>query len=195
MRLMDVRDTQETMLESRERGMTRIALLIAVLAAMLAIVEMGGGNAEQEVLKSNVDAANLWAFFQAKTMRQTTLRTEADRLEVDIIEMSPQRAEAARKLLASWRATIDRYESEPATNEGRKELAARAKTAEAERDRALAADNLFDLGSAALQLAIVLASASIVANIAWLAWLGSGIGLVGVAFALLGWFAPTLISL
>ena len=50
MRLMDVRDTQETMLESRERGMTRIALLIAVLAAMLAIVEMGGGNAEQEAL-------------------------------------------------------------------------------------------------------------------------------------------------
>jgi len=183
------------MLESRERGMTRIALLIAILAALLAIVEMAGGNAEQDALKSNVDAANLWAFFQAKTMRQTTLRTEADRLEVDMIVMSSQQAEAARKLLTSWRATIDRYESEPATNEGRKELAARAKAAEAERDRALAADNMFDLGSAALQLAIVLASASIVANIAWLAWLGGGIGVVGVAFALLGWLAPTLIGL
>ena len=54
---------------------------------------------------------------------------------------------------------------------------------------------MFDFGSASLQLAIVLASASIVIGIMWLAWLAGGVGLIGVTFALLGWFAPTLIPL
>jgi hypothetical protein len=54
---------------------------------------------------------------------------------------------------------------------------------------------MFDYGSAALQLAIVLASASIVVGVAWLAWLAGAFGVIGVAFALLGWFAPTLIPL
>jgi len=97
--------------------------------------------------------------------------------------------------LEAWRATADRYESEPATNEGRKELVARAKDAEAIRDRALVADNMFDYGSASLQLAIVLASASIVIGVTWLAWLAGGFGLLGLCFALLGWFAPTLIPI
>jgi hypothetical protein len=54
---------------------------------------------------------------------------------------------------------------------------------------------MFDYGSASLQLAIVLASASIVIGITWLAWLAGGFGLIGFIFALLGWFAPMLIAL
>jgi hypothetical protein len=54
---------------------------------------------------------------------------------------------------------------------------------------------MFDHGSASLQLATVLASAPIVIGITWLAWLAGGFGSIGVAFALLGWFAPTLIPL
>ena len=102
---------------------------------------------------------------------------------------------AGAQRLEAWRATAARYDSELATNEGRKELAARAKAAEEARDRALAADNMFDYGSALLQLGIVVASASIVVAIPWLAWLGGGFGLLAVGFALLGWFAPTLIAL
>ena len=54
---------------------------------------------------------------------------------------------------------------------------------------------MFDYGSALLQLGIVVASASIVVAIPWLAWLGGGFGLVAMGFALLGWFAPTLVAL
>jgi hypothetical protein len=112
-----------------------------------------------------------------------------------MVSMSPPQAEAARKRLEAWRATIDRYESEPATSEGRKELMSRAQTAETVRDHALAVDNMLDIASAALQLAIVLASASVVIGIVWLAWAGGSLGLVGLIFALLGWLAPTLIPL
>ena len=66
----------------------------------------------------------------------------------------------------------------------------RAKAAEEIRDRALAKDDLFDFASAGLQLAIVLASASVVIGITWLAYLAGGVGIIGIVFALLGWFAP-----
>ena len=108
--------------------------------------------------------------------------------------MAPPQAELAQKRLQAWRTTIDRYESEPATNEGRKELTVRAKTAEAVREHALAVDNMMDAAAAALQLSIVLASTSVVIGIVWLAWAGGALALIGFAFALLGWFAPTLLT-
>lgn len=197
---MKASDASDTLSEVHERSggsAKRIALLIAAIAALLSIVEVSGGNAEQDAQKSNVDASNLWSFYQAKTIRQTTLRTAAEQLALEMPALAaPDRLEAAQKQLQAWRATAERYETEPGPNggEGRRELMARAKAAEEIRDRALAKDDLFDFASAALQLAIVLASASVVIGIAWLAWLASGIGLVGLAFAMLGWFAPTLIT-
>jgi len=192
---MDARDAQETLEHVTERGGRYVALLISILAAMLALVEVSGGNAEQDATTNNITAANLWSFYQAKTIRRSNLQQLTEMVELDLPDLSPERAERTRKRLEAWRATAARYESEPETNEGRKELAARAKAAEEARDRALAADNMFDYGSASLQLAIVLASASIVIGIMWLAWLAGGVGLIGVTFALLGWFAPTLIPL
>ena len=197
---MKAMDASETLGEVQERGgdvAKRIALVIAALAALLAIVEVSGGNAEQEAQKSNLDAAGLWAFYRAKTIRQTVVRTAAEQLGLDLPGLPPERAEAAQKQLQSWRATAERYESEPGPSggEGRRELMARAQAAEAARDHALAQDDLFDYASAALQLAIVLASAAVVIGIAWLSWLAGGFGLIGLTFALLGWFAPTLTAL
>jgi hypothetical protein len=192
---MDARDAQETIEHVTERGGRYVALLISILAAMLALVEVSGGNAEQDATTNNITAANLWSFYQAKTIRRSNLQQLTEMVELDLPDLPPERAERTRKRLEAGRATAARYESEPETNEGRKELAARAKAAEEARDRALAADNMFDYGSASLQLAIVLASASIVIGIMWLAWLAGGVGLIGVTFALLGWFAPTLIPL
>ena len=47
----------------------RIALLIAVLALCLAFSETLGKNAQTGSISYNVEASNLWAFFQAKTIR------------------------------------------------------------------------------------------------------------------------------
>ena len=193
--MVDARDTSDTLAELRERGARRMALLIAALAALLAIVQTIGDNAAQDALKYNIDASNLWSFYQAKTIRQTSVRTAADLLELELDAVVPERKAAVAKRLDSWKATIARYESEPETNEGRKELIARAKAAEEARDRSLATDNMYDVASAALQLAIVLASASVVVGVSWLAWAAGGLGVLGVFFAMVGWFAPTLIPL
>lgn len=90
---------------------------------------------------------------------------------------------------------MERYDSEPETQEGRKELAARAKTAEQKRDRSLAAYHHYEVASAAVQIAIVLASAAIITSMMWLTWVAGGLGIVGVIFSLIGFFAPTSVHL
>ena len=88
-----------------------------------------------------------------------------------------------------------RYDSEPETREGRKELADRAKEAEAKRDHKMAAYHQYEITSAAIQIGIVLASATIITGIGTLAWISGGLGLVGIAFCLIGFFMPTAIHL
>lgn len=169
----------------------RVAIQISVIAALLAVAEMGGKNAQNTALISNQEAANLWAFFQAKTIRMTTMVTAAELLEA---ERSP--AVDAKKVedqIAKWKGAAARYQSEPDTGEGRKELAARAKAAEKKRDDSLSAYHQFEYGSAAFQLSIVLASAAVVTGVAMLARISLGLGVVGLAFTALGAFAPNLL--
>ena len=127
---MSAQDSQDTISEVTERGGRYVALLISVLAAMLALVEVSGGNAEQDATTNNITAANLWAFYQAKTIRRSNLQQLTEMVELELPDLAPERAERTHKRLEAWRATAARYESEPETNEGRKELAARAKAAE-----------------------------------------------------------------
>jgi hypothetical protein len=174
----------------------KIAIFIAALAALLAIAETGGKSAQTAALFHNIDAANLWQFFQAKTIRQTNLRTAADLMDMDVTEAMPAAlVESRKKRVQAWRETVARYESEPDTREGRKELMARAKDQEAKRDRSMAAYHLFELSSAAFQIAIVLASATIITGAVWLVYVAGGLSLVGVVFAAFAWFAPTAIHL
>jgi hypothetical protein len=172
----------------------RVAILIAVLAALLAITDMGGKSAQNTYTASNIEASNLWAFFQAKTVRTTMVRTAAEALAVAApAGLPPDRAQAVAAQIAQWKASAERYDSEPSTGEGRQQLAARAKASEAERDHALAAYHLFEYGASAFQLAIVLASASLVTGVALLAFVATGLGGVGTLLALLGGLAPTLL--
>src|SRR5919109_73545 len=137
-------------------GNKRVALLIAVLALILAFAETLGKGAQTGALAYNIEASNLWAFFQAKTIRQTVLRTAAEEIE---------------------------------------QLAARAKDAEKKRDTSMAAYHHYEVASAAVQIAIVLASASIIAEIAALAWAGATLGVIGVVFCVIGFFFPSAVHL
>lgn len=173
-----------------------IAILIAFLAALLAISEVGAKSSQTAVLAEHIESSNLWNFYQAKTIRQTILRTSADSIEAQYKETGNAPAPLAAQA-AAWKRTAERYESEPRTGkgEGRKELMARAIAHEKHRDNARSAYHLFEYGSAALQLAIVLASAAAVTTVVWLAFVACGLGIVGAAFAAIGFLAPTLIHL
>jgi hypothetical protein len=170
-------------------GNKGVALLISVLALVLAFSETLGKGAQTAALAYNIEASNLWAFFQAKTIRQTVLRTAAEELETGNL------GEAAKKQVAKWKDTAQRYQSEPDTGEGREQLAARAKDAEKKRDRSMAAYHHYEVASAAVQIGIVLASASIITTMPVLVWLAGALGILGVVFCAIGFFVPTAVHL
>lgn len=176
----------------------RVALLISVLALFLALTETLGKSAQTSALSYNVEASNLWAFFQAKTIRQTVVRTAAEALQPESgagpAGAGPAEAALAKRL-DDWRKTVARWETEPETQEGRKELMTRAKEAEDKSALAIARYHHYEIGSAALQIAIVLASAAVITSAVALTWLAGALGLVGLGFAAIGLFAPHAVHL
>jgi hypothetical protein len=159
-------EIHEELQEAHEKsGSKWVAVYIAMLAVALAITGMGASNAMKDMLSNNIEASNLWAFFQAKTIRKTSIDAAADQFGL-ILAANPNMSEAARKQIEAtvkrYRDTSARYETEPDTREGRKELVARAKEKEQARDMAQRRDPYFDFAEALIQIAIVLASVSLI---------------------------------
>ena len=174
----------------------KIALLIAVIALFLALSETLGKGAQTESISKNVEASNLWAFFQAKTIRRTVVQATSDQARLSLGLMGDDAAKAAlQKQIEEWQKTAARYRSEPETGEGSEQLAERAKLAEEERDLATAKYHHYELASAAFQIGIVLASATIITGIVALAWISGLLALAGIAFTALGIFVPHLLHL
>lgn len=174
----------------------KIALLISVIALFLAFSETFGKSAQTAALSDNVEASNLWAFFQAKTIRMTTLRTAAEQMQIISDSSTDPAAKVAMgKTIDGWKKTAARYDDEPSTNEGRKQLSARAQASEHKRDIALARYHHYETASAAFQIGIVLASATIITDMMVLAWLSGALGLVGLIFTGIGFFAPHAVHL
>ncbi len=173
----------------------KIALLIAVIALFLALSETLGKGAQTEAIAKNVEASNLWAFFQAKTIRRTVVQTAADQGKLAVGAADDAAKAALQKQIDDWQKAAARYRSEPETGEGTEQLSERAKHAEHERDEATAKYHHFELASAAFQIAIVLASATIITGMIALAWISGFLTLAGLAFMGLGLFAPHALHL
>ena len=174
----------------------KIALLIAVIALCLALSETLGKGAQTESISKNVEASNLWAFFQAKSIRRTVVQTAAEQGKLGLSTAGDDASKAvAQKQIDDWQKTAARYRSEPETGEGTEQLSERAKHAEEDRDLATAKYHHFELGSAAFQISIVLASAAIITGIIALAWISGILTLVGVAITAFGVLQSHLLPL
>src|ERR1700733_15326617 len=174
----------------------KVALLIAVIALCLALSETLGKGAQTEAISRNVEASNLWAFFQAKSIRRNVVQTAADQAKSNLGATTDDAAKAAlQKQIDEWQKTAARYRSEPETGEGQEQLSERAKHAEEERDLAEAKYHHYELASAAFQIGIVLASATIITGIVVLAWISGLLAVAGIAFTALGIFMPHLLHL
>ena len=173
----------------------KVALLIGVMALFLALSETLGKSAQTAALSYNVEASNLWAFFQAKNIRRTVVQTAAEEMTVNAPAAPEEVRAAATKQIENWQKTAARYRSEPEVKEGTVELAERAKEVEKKRDTALAKYHHYELASAAFQIGIVLASATVITGIIALTWLALGLGGLGLLFAFIDLFAPDAVHL
>jgi hypothetical protein len=185
-----IRDAAEEHQRSdSERFRRRAAVAIGLLAMLLAISSLGGANATKEMLNANILASDTYAFYQAKNIRQTDNQMAIDQLEA-LLLTHPELAADARAQIQSRidrdKATVARYESDPATGEGKKELLEKAHTWEHRRDHAAKQDPNFDFAQALFQISIVLGSVSIVASSRRLLMLAGILGVVATLLMLNG---------
>ena len=181
----------------------KIAIFVSAIALLLAIAETFAKGAQTNQISYNVEASNLWSFYQAKTIRQTTLNTAADQMEIDVaLARDPAVKDRLEKRVASWKDTAKRYQSEPQTGkkgenlgEGRKELSERAIAASKLRDVYADKYHLFEIASALFQVALVLTSVYLLTSASLLLWGSGTLCLTGIALSAAGLFAPQLIHL
>jgi hypothetical protein len=198
----------EQIAEARERSgagdgadlNSRAAIIIALMAMLLAITSLGGGNAAEDIMNYNIRASDTWAFYQAKNVRQTTYRLAADELESELQtqpgSLAPEARQAIERRVQQYRETAARYEDEPdpadpanpLRGEGKKQLTARARDFEAQRDRAQAQDPNFDFAEALFQIAIVLASVAILSASRRILWASVAVGALAAVLMLNGYF-------
>ena len=186
MSLDDVVDRLKTDNEERNRW---VGVYIGVLAVLLAICGVGGGNATKDATRTNIEAANTWAFFQAKNIRRTAIQIAADELELTLAAQPNMTADGKAKIAAKvkdYREQIQKLTSDPVKKEGLDELFVKGKALEVERDVALAKDPYFDWSQALLQIAIVLASVHLIIGNMPLLGMSAGAGLLGLLLMING---------
>lgn len=148
----------------------KAGLVIVVMALFLAANTYIANNFSSAAQTNLLKASNTYGFYQSKSIKQTLAEGQ---LEEARLSNNKERIEKLQ-------AKIDRYESEPATGEGKKELLAKAREQEAARDQARAHSPWLTFSGMLFQLAIVLLSASILAVNMRMYWGSIGVGLLGL---------------
>lgn len=143
--------------------------VITVIAALLAVNTYISSGNSSKVLNNTIKANDTWAFYQAKSIKQT------------LAEMARDDAVERRQLdkVAKLEAKIARYETDPESGEGKKELMAKARALEAERDAVRKSGPWMTFSGMSYQLGIVLLSASILAVSMPLFWSSIAVSAVG----------------
>ncbi len=133
---------------SREARNSPIPVFIAILAAVLALVSMADGDANERSMQAHIEASNQFAYFQAKNIRMT------DSQIANAILTTTGNTELA----AEWKAKAERYKSEKV------EILKAAKIEQKKQYVAQRQGDYFAVAVSLLQIAIVLASASLIVH-------------------------------
>jgi len=158
---IELPEPEELEEKKREPFTKRVALTTAIFAVVLAITSLGGSNAMKEMLLAQQQASDQWAFYQAKVIREHLYRQQKQRLELDLLEKEALKPEAKKRyeaLLQETAKQADRYGLE------KKDIKKHAEKLEHERDINRNKDPYFDYAEVLLQIAIVMASISILAH-------------------------------
>jgi hypothetical protein len=163
---------------------TRAAIIIGIMAAVLAITEFVAKDAATDYLTNHIAASDTWAQYQAKSVRRTILTAQADLLET----MPGNNDPLVKKRIADARANADRMRSEPGAD-GMEQLSEKAHEQERERDHEMHRNHILEIASGGLQIAIVLASISVVINLPAFMMVSIVVGVASVIYAVLGGFS------
>jgi len=167
------------------------AIYVGVAAMLLAIASLGGAEATKDMLNANIHAADTYAFYQSKYIRQITYQVSAEQLELLAAGspgLPPEHLNKVNQIVAKYRDTAKRYESEPERGDGKKELLEKAAHYEKARDHAQEKLPNFEYAEALFQIAIVLGSVSIVAASPALLGVSGLLSICGLLLTVNGYF-------
>ena len=150
---------------------SKAALIISLFAAIYSFNAFMSGQISSSILNNTIKANDTWAFYQAKSIKQT---------QYDIAAEEAQ-ARGDNKKYVEYLARVERYETEPA--EGKRDLMAKAKQIEADRDLAKKKSPWIGIAGSIMQIAIVLLTASILSSGILMFW--AGLGAMGFAIVLM----------
>ena len=143
------------------------ALILAICATFSSLY--AGANASKGILSQN-KATDSWAYYQAKSMKETMYR-----IQLDVLKLNPptdgQNVEA---LKAKWQSEIERYDKEET------EIKDAAIAHEADRDKFLALNRGFAGALTFLQIAILLTSLAGLMKQIFFWYAGIAIGAFGI---------------
>jgi Domain of unknown function (DUF4337) len=157
---------------------SKAALIISLFAAIYSIDAFLGAQIGSRILNNTVHVNDVWNFYQAKAIKQ--MITE---YSMDIAIRDNDTAKIER-----MKALIDRYESDPKSGEGKKELLVKAKGIEAEIEHLKRQSPWIGLAGSIMQIAIVLITASMLSAGALMFWGGIGTMIFATGLMLQGIF-------
>jgi Domain of unknown function (DUF4337) len=189
-------EATESAVEAKEKDRT-VALIIAILALLLALSEAGAKSAQHLSTEKNIEASDLFNFYQAKKIRSTVVETASKILEAQktaIVDAGAR--DAFEKQIGDFKTIVARFEKDTKNSEDSLDaIEERAKAAVEARELANRKLDHYELSSGLSQIAIVLASAAIITGISALVWLSVGLGVVGAILAGLGLLAPGMLTI
>ena len=166
--------------ESRKERV--IGLIIAAIAVVLAVVSALAHTTHNDEILAHVDAADQYAFFQAKKDRHAQLELSTDNLVLNRDHLSPEGQTHATQLLANYAGEMQKLEADSAS------IHLKGDELLKESDHLAHKAGVLDLGEIALQIAVVLCSISILTEQPLFVRMGVSIAVVGVLVALWGEF-------
>jgi len=159
---IELPNTEELEEFKAKRFTRRVALTTALYAVILAVTALGGNNSMKEMLLAQQEAANRWAFYQAKNMRENLYKLQRSNLEADLQERAEHLKPEARARFESRIKEAGDEEVRYATE--KKDIEGEAKKAEQERDLNKKKNPYFDFAEVLLQISIVMASIAILSS-------------------------------
>jgi len=169
-------EQSEQAAEAREHFGRRVAVLVAIMAAMLAVATLSANQATENTILDQAKATDAFNELEANSLKKHVNGNDSALLRT----LAPGNPRAARQAAGLDAATARKY----APNE--QQLLVKARGLEERRDRSEEHHRGFQLAEGAFQLAIVLASVSIVARVTGLALLSAGVGVAGLLLLLDG---------
>ena len=171
----EVHEFVEGLEKGGEAGQYAVSFSISVLAVLVALATVLAHRAHTQAVLQQARATDEWNLNQAKKLRQSNIATTSDLLQV----LAPGSPAAAAKLDDYRKHTAKWDEDLKASDE-------KARSLEESVERAEHRASRYDSGEALLQIAVVLASVTLLTRqrVYWL--FGLLIGAGGLVFAAMG---------